>query len=100
MVFDSDWLSVLQARPPRTDVGWLSNKSKNVRNLSHFETTAKKMVLKAVCVLKGAGETTGVVHFEQEVRHTALLLQGEISIQTKQHGGLTCILMVALALRC
>lgn len=58
------------------------------------------MVQKAVCVLKGTGETTGVVHFEQEVRRTALLLREEISIQTKQHGGLSCILMVALALRC
>lgn len=58
------------------------------------------MVLKAVCVLKGAGETTGVVHFEQEVRRTASLLQEEVPIQTKQPGGLTRILMVALALRC
>lgn len=27
------------------------------------------MVLKAVCVLKGAGETNGTVFFEQEVMH-------------------------------
>lgn len=26
------------------------------------------MVLKAVCVLKGTGETNGVVNFEQEVK--------------------------------
>uniref|UniRef100_A0A3P9PA62 Superoxide dismutase [Cu-Zn] n=1 Tax=Poecilia reticulata TaxID=8081 RepID=A0A3P9PA62_POERE len=38
------------------------------------------MVLKAVCVLKGAGETTGTVHFEQE--SAPVKVTGEI-------GGLT-----------
>lgn len=30
------------------------------------------MVMKAVCVLKGAGETAGTVHFEQEVGYYTL----------------------------
>lgn len=34
-----------------------------------FEVTTATMVLKAVCVLKGAGETSGTVYFEQEVRY-------------------------------
>lgn len=33
-----------------------------------FEVTTATMVMKAVCVLKGAGDTSGTVYFEQEVR--------------------------------
>lgn len=32
-----------------------------------FQGTTATMAMKAVCVLKGAGDTSGTVHFEQEV---------------------------------
>ncbi|XP_027887660.1 superoxide dismutase [Cu-Zn] [Xiphophorus couchianus] len=45
------------------------------------------MVLKAVCVLKGAGETTGTVHFEQENESAPVKVTGEISGLTPgEHG--------------
>ncbi|XP_042355635.1 superoxide dismutase [Cu-Zn] [Plectropomus leopardus] len=45
------------------------------------------MVLKAVCVLKGAGETTGTVYFEQEDGSTSVKLTGEIKGLTPgEHG--------------
>uniref|UniRef100_A0A8D3E8J3 Superoxide dismutase [Cu-Zn] n=1 Tax=Scophthalmus maximus TaxID=52904 RepID=A0A8D3E8J3_SCOMX len=46
------------------------------------------MVLKAVCVLKGAGETAGTVHFEQEVSDAApVKLTGKISgLAPGEHG--------------
>lgn len=37
------------------------------------------MVLKAVCVLKGAGETTGTVYFEQEVKPLVYLFHADFS---------------------
>merc|ERR1739838_693403 len=37
------------------------------------------MVLKAVCVLKGAGEATGTVYFEQESDSAPVKLTGQIS---------------------
>jgi len=36
------------------------------------------MVMKAVCVLKGTGETSGTVHFEQENDSAPVKLTGEI----------------------
>lgn len=36
------------------------------------------MVLKAVCVLKGAGETTGTVYFEQEVKPLVYLFHADL----------------------
>ncbi|XP_029304371.1 superoxide dismutase [Cu-Zn] [Cottoperca gobio] len=36
------------------------------------------MVVKAVCVLKGAGETSGTVYFEQENKDAPVKLTGEI----------------------
>ncbi|KAM4546191.1 superoxide dismutase [Cu-Zn] [Fundulus diaphanus] len=45
------------------------------------------MVLKAVCVLKGAGETTGTVYFEQENESAPVKVTGEISGLTPgEHG--------------
>uniref|UniRef100_C3KGY9 Superoxide dismutase [Cu-Zn] n=1 Tax=Anoplopoma fimbria TaxID=229290 RepID=C3KGY9_ANOFI len=45
------------------------------------------MVVKAVCVLKGAGETSGVVHFEQEGDTAAVKLTGEIiGLTPGEHG--------------
>ncbi|RVE63935.1 hypothetical protein OJAV_G00141090 [Oryzias javanicus] len=45
------------------------------------------MVLKAVCVLKGTGETDGVVHFEQENDSAPVKVTGEIKGLTPgKHG--------------
>ncbi|XP_035998950.1 superoxide dismutase [Cu-Zn] [Fundulus heteroclitus] len=45
------------------------------------------MVLKAVCVLKGAGDTTGTVYFEQENDSAPVKVTGEISGLTPgEHG--------------
>uniref|UniRef100_A0A3B4AT25 Superoxide dismutase [Cu-Zn] n=1 Tax=Periophthalmus magnuspinnatus TaxID=409849 RepID=A0A3B4AT25_9GOBI len=45
------------------------------------------MVVKAVCVLKGAGETTGVVHFKQEGDSAPVEITGEIKGLTPgKHG--------------
>ncbi|XP_056267718.1 superoxide dismutase [Cu-Zn] [Pseudoliparis swirei] len=45
------------------------------------------MVMKAVCVLKGAGETSGTVYFEQESDAAAVKLTGEIKgLATGEHG--------------
>ncbi|KAM6985350.1 superoxide dismutase [Cu-Zn] [Aplochiton taeniatus] len=45
------------------------------------------MVLKAVCVLKGTGEVTGTVHFEQESPTAPVTVKGEISgLAPGQHG--------------
>ncbi|XP_029555264.1 superoxide dismutase [Cu-Zn] [Salmo trutta] len=45
------------------------------------------MVLKAVCVLKGTGEVTGTVFFEQEGDNTPVKLTGEISgLAQGEHG--------------
>uniref|UniRef100_A0AAQ4QL57 Superoxide dismutase [Cu-Zn] n=1 Tax=Gasterosteus aculeatus aculeatus TaxID=481459 RepID=A0AAQ4QL57_GASAC len=41
------------------------------------------MVVKAVCVLKGAGETTGTIYFEQEVRRATLPSAEELSNSDK-----------------
>uniref|UniRef100_A0A3B3VS15 Superoxide dismutase [Cu-Zn] n=1 Tax=Poecilia latipinna TaxID=48699 RepID=A0A3B3VS15_9TELE len=47
------------------------------------------MVLKAVCVLKGAGETTGTVHFEQENESAPVKVTGEIGGLTPDLGNVT-----------
>ncbi|KAK6317626.1 hypothetical protein J4Q44_G00130260 [Coregonus suidteri] len=45
------------------------------------------MVLKAVCVLKGTGEVTGTVFFEQEGDKAPVKLTGEISgLAPGEHG--------------
>ncbi|XP_077449099.1 superoxide dismutase [Cu-Zn] [Stigmatopora argus] len=45
------------------------------------------MALKAVCVLKGAGETTGTVYFEQENENSPVRLTGEIKgLMPGKHG--------------
>lgn len=45
------------------------------------------MVLKAVCVLKGTGEVTGTVHFEQEGDNAPVKLTGQITGLTPgEHG--------------
>ncbi|XP_013858697.1 superoxide dismutase [Cu-Zn] [Austrofundulus limnaeus] len=45
------------------------------------------MVVKAVCVLKGDGDTKGTVHFEQENESAPVKVTGEISGLTPgQHG--------------
>ncbi|XP_077597325.1 superoxide dismutase [Cu-Zn] [Stigmatopora nigra] len=45
------------------------------------------MVLKAVCVLKGSGETTGTVYFEQENESSPVKLTGEIKgLAPGEHG--------------
>ncbi|XP_068456722.1 superoxide dismutase [Cu-Zn] [Clinocottus analis] len=45
------------------------------------------MVVKAVCVLKGAGETSGTVYFEQESDTAAVKLTGEIKgLANGEHG--------------
>uniref|UniRef100_A0AA49QCL1 Superoxide dismutase [Cu-Zn] n=1 Tax=Tor putitora TaxID=210638 RepID=A0AA49QCL1_TORPU len=45
------------------------------------------MVKKAVCVLKGTGEVTGTVHFEQENDRSPVKLSGEITGLTPgKHG--------------
>ncbi|CAL9685450.1 unnamed protein product [Knipowitschia caucasica] len=45
------------------------------------------MVLKAVCVLKGAGDTSGTVHFTQEGDSTPVQITGEIKGLTPgEHG--------------
>ncbi|TNN59050.1 Superoxide dismutase [Cu-Zn] [Liparis tanakae] len=45
------------------------------------------MVVKAVCVLKGAGETSGTVYFEQESDAAPVKLSGEIKgLATGEHG--------------
>ncbi|XP_030602412.1 superoxide dismutase [Cu-Zn] isoform X1 [Archocentrus centrarchus] len=45
------------------------------------------MVLKAVCVLKGAGETSGTVYFEQESDSAPVKVTGEIKGLTPgEHG--------------
>ncbi|XP_029029453.1 superoxide dismutase [Cu-Zn] [Betta splendens] len=45
------------------------------------------MVLKAVCVLKGSGETSGTVHFEQENDSAPVKVTGEIKGLTPgEHG--------------
>uniref|UniRef100_A0A7T7DNB0 Superoxide dismutase [Cu-Zn] n=1 Tax=Bostrychus sinensis TaxID=86224 RepID=A0A7T7DNB0_9TELE len=45
------------------------------------------MVLKAVCVLKGAGETTGTVHFTQEGDSAPVKITGEIKgLKPGEHG--------------
>lgn len=60
------------------------------------------MVLKAVCVLKGAGETSGTVYFEQEVRRAVVFIVINVLfvILGKLPGDLTCILLGALAHEC
>uniref|UniRef100_A0A3B4AVB6 Superoxide dismutase [Cu-Zn] n=1 Tax=Periophthalmus magnuspinnatus TaxID=409849 RepID=A0A3B4AVB6_9GOBI len=47
------------------------------------------MVVKAVCVLKGAGETTGVVHFKQEGDSAPVEITGEIKGLTPDLGNVT-----------
>uniref|UniRef100_A0AAQ5YSJ6 Superoxide dismutase [Cu-Zn] n=1 Tax=Amphiprion ocellaris TaxID=80972 RepID=A0AAQ5YSJ6_AMPOC len=47
------------------------------------------MVLKAVCVLKGAGETTGTVYLEQENDSAPVTLTGEIKGLTPDLGNVT-----------
>uniref|UniRef100_A0A4W6FX51 Superoxide dismutase [Cu-Zn] n=1 Tax=Lates calcarifer TaxID=8187 RepID=A0A4W6FX51_LATCA len=47
------------------------------------------MVLKAVCVLKGAGETSGTVYFEQEGDSGPVKLTGEIKGLTPDLGNVT-----------
>ncbi|KAG7484465.1 hypothetical protein MATL_G00049640 [Megalops atlanticus] len=51
-----------------------------VRSFFSFCSKSKscKMVLKAVCVLKGNGEVTGTVYFEQESESAPVKLTGEI----------------------
>ncbi|XP_019952529.1 superoxide dismutase [Cu-Zn] [Paralichthys olivaceus] len=45
------------------------------------------MALKAVCVLKGAGETSGTVHFEQEDNSAPVKVSGKISgLAPGEHG--------------
>ncbi|XP_017273440.1 superoxide dismutase [Cu-Zn] [Kryptolebias marmoratus] len=45
------------------------------------------MVAKAVCVLKGAGDTSGTVHFEQENESAPVRVTGEISgLAPGEHG--------------
>ncbi|XP_076005792.1 superoxide dismutase [Cu-Zn] [Genypterus blacodes] len=45
------------------------------------------MVMKAVCVLKGAGETIGTVFFQQETDSSPVKLSGEISgLAPGEHG--------------
>uniref|UniRef100_A0A7G7XXM8 Superoxide dismutase [Cu-Zn] n=1 Tax=Tridacna squamosa TaxID=80830 RepID=A0A7G7XXM8_TRISQ len=45
------------------------------------------MPVKAVCVLKGAGETTGTVHFNQEEGSSSVSVTGSISgLVPGQHG--------------
>ncbi|KAM9788473.1 superoxide dismutase [Cu-Zn] [Neosynchiropus ocellatus] len=45
------------------------------------------MVLKAVCVLRGAGETVGTVHFSQEGESDPVTLKGEIrGLEPGAHG--------------
>uniref|UniRef100_A0A3Q4B620 Superoxide dismutase [Cu-Zn] n=1 Tax=Mola mola TaxID=94237 RepID=A0A3Q4B620_MOLML len=47
------------------------------------------MVLKAVCVLKGASETSGTVYFEQENDTAPVKLTGEIKGLTPDLGNVT-----------
>ncbi|XP_077360624.1 superoxide dismutase [Cu-Zn] isoform X2 [Festucalex cinctus] len=52
-----------------------------------LQTTANKMALKAVCVLKGTGETFGTVYFEQENASSPVKLTGQIEGLTPgEHG--------------
>uniref|UniRef100_A0AAR2IRJ8 Superoxide dismutase [Cu-Zn] n=1 Tax=Pygocentrus nattereri TaxID=42514 RepID=A0AAR2IRJ8_PYGNA len=47
------------------------------------------MAQKAVCVLKGTGEVTGTVHFEQQDEGAPVKLTGEISGLTADLGNVT-----------
>ncbi|CAG00454.1 unnamed protein product [Tetraodon nigroviridis] len=55
--------------------------------VSFLEVTTAKMVIKAVCVLKGAGETSGTVYFEQQDEKAPVKLTGEIKgLTAGEHG--------------
>lgn len=53
-----------------------------VHLLIRLSCNLNNMVLKAVCVLKGTGEVTGTVHFEQQVKWRWILGISELEIYT------------------
>lgn len=68
---------------------WLSAAHKFVRGnlgVRWFRVVAK-MVLKAVCVLKGAGETSGTVYFEQEVIFWSFVIERQHTFILRLHLG-------------
>ncbi|XP_019715157.1 superoxide dismutase [Cu-Zn] [Hippocampus comes] len=51
------------------------------------QTISNKMALKAVCVLRGTGETSGTVYFQQESEFSPVKLTGQIDGLTPgEHG--------------